>query len=1784
MEELKQYENQFVAINDWDWKPLFSKGVGDENNGLVVFSDYTNMSISTGSVITLGTGVLLEGKRINNLSGITFQIGDNDIVRIISSDVRNNVLYTKMRGLKPGTSSVTINDSNTGFCTTIQIVVYDNHSYSFSLSNVPTLHIEQYPTNVYNVNGLYIDHYSYTVNEDQSATVVFDVYNTNYTYGVVEVCDENGYVKSGVLINKMTSSNTSIKKAVWDNIGFIIRDIRDGDLLTYRQESGFSKKTTVTVKIPKNGYIRICSNPHDSTILGVVNSADILMSLASIAKEIKNYDVNSEPFSKELTLKLITDKAKAAYLKDGNKFKEKLTKNVTKKVFITSKSMEDFSSTIINNMSELELGGIIMDTAKSFGLDFGEKTLMYFFGPAGTALQVMFGIGKAENVILQMMDYNQDVDDSVISIHNQGGGVRSSQQIKVESTNGFSSDVSLNVYTATIDPESIALLKEFDTKLYEAITEGTTYTYNISLLKNGHETQPDGTVTVYIPIPDDLKFLAYLGKVKIYRLEKDGTMSEMDVSISGDCLVFTTDHFSLYTIVGYDPSVENTDTKIFQLERDYLTLPIGSSTQLSVNTASDALLDMIQWTAEGAAGSGTPQDIIQVEADGTITAQNAGTAYVVASVTIDGVTYSDRCRVDVTVQESPVAVQGVQLGKKALTTELFKTDYASFDVLLLLKQNETQDMATNTIDPEDLAPEDQGIAITSARFEDETMDGLFRLAVKDDRTLLVVPRKSAVDNPKSVAKSYSGRVIVNVEGREFTTDGKLTLTVKKTMPKLKAATLTFNSFYPGEEKTITITGGTVTGILRNSAKDTGKTTALPKWLTLSEGVLTLTGDAPEKSASGRVYVLAETEEWAIPIAVTVPVKLVYKAPGLKLSASSITLAKSGSVGVSLKLLCTGKADTLNSLAVSGIQAPEGFEARDFDPADGSFTLVPMGELVPGNKQLVVSFGDTAKTVKLKLKVSAKAVTLSAKPTTVTLNAGLGDSAVIPLTVSPADYRITAPTFRLTDSSGAATNRLDYTYSGGAVSIRSNTDTEPGATYKLYIRVPDSKEIAVTVKTFAEKNSTPTLSAKVTGSIDLSFPESYAAVAPRFRSYNSGKCTLESWKITASKGKTEPWDATDDFTLEVSGSEYRVLAKGNLTPENTYTLSMTFSLSDGSTYSCTARIPVKRTAVKLKLSKTSLSLNNSVMDSAMVDVTCLKKNYDLREPVISGPENLNVMYSDGQLLVAVNAKTEYGATYRVSIRATQYDAPVTLTVKIPAEKKSAVTATLKATGQLDVIRDSTAITVTPTYKNCLREPNAYWQMDIYSSADGYAEPVNSLFHVEKTDRGSFVITRAVGSQINPKLKYRAVLTSKFVNVTVKSAPIALKVTAGSAKITAQAPGSTLYAVDKNSRADFRLIPGDSELNKILSVRLKNQSDRNLFELFDYGNGAYAIGFKNGEVDQSLMFGKTAISLPLEVILDGNGTPGASIAVPLKFQYAPYAKTRKINLFAGVRDITGGTLEMDTEGAYLLTVKSEPANAPRQYVWSSSNNAVATVDPNTYVVYPHGAGEAELTCTAADGSNISAKFKIKVTQAVITDLSICQTYCTGTELNAETLKLTATLKDGFNKRIYEGFTCSPSVLNEVGTQTVTISYGGFSKSIDVEVIEFTDCFLGFSDAPSYKHGSVNWMLVVKVGYIGNCPGVYGINETMDIDSGPVGDLWEGAKSGVAMAMKGDLFEDNGVTTYTVPATYILPDKPTFGGEHSITVTVGDVSKTACFTLVYSGNYTSGTGWSVTNVSWK
>ena len=64
--------------------------------------------------------------------------------------------------------------------------------------------------------------------------------------------------------------------------------------------------------------------------------------------------------------------------------------------------------------------------------------------------------------------------------------------------------------------------------------------YDITMLKNGKKTQPDGSVTVKIPCDNS--------KAKVYRVESDKTLTDMNAVYQDGFMVFTTNHFSVYVV------------------------------------------------------------------------------------------------------------------------------------------------------------------------------------------------------------------------------------------------------------------------------------------------------------------------------------------------------------------------------------------------------------------------------------------------------------------------------------------------------------------------------------------------------------------------------------------------------------------------------------------------------------------------------------------------------------------------------------------------------------------------------------------------------------------------------------------------------------------------------------------------------------------------------------------------------------------------------------------------------------------------------------------------------------------------------------------------------------------------------------------------------------------------------------------------------------------------------------------------------------------------------------
>lgn len=141
-----------------------------------------------------------------------------------------------------------------------------------------------------------------------------------------------------------------------------------------------------------------------------------------------------------------------------------------------------------------------------------------------------------------------------------------------------------------------------------------------------------------------------------------------------------------------------------------------------------------------------------------------------------------------------------------------------------------------------------------------------------------------------------------------------------------------------------------------------------------------------------------------------------------------------------------------------------------------------------------------------------------------------------------------------------------------------------------------------------------------------------------------------------------------------------------------------------------------------------------------------------------------------------------------------------------------------------------------------------------------------------------------------------------------------------------------------------------------------------------------------------------------------------------------------------------------GTVKLTANVVPSNATNKAVtWSSNNTSVATVSSDG-TVKAVGYGTAVITAKTVNG--LTSNCTINVKKEEVTSLTIATqptktSYSVGDTLNTAGLTLKATYNNDTAKIISSGFTCNVSKLTSIGTQTVTVSYGGKTVSFKVSV---------------------------------------------------------------------------------------------------------------------------------------
>ena len=679
--------------------------------------------------------------------------------------------------------------------------------------------------------------------------------------------------------------------------------------------------------------------------------------------------------------------------------------------------------------------------------------------------------------------------------------------------------------------------------------------------------------------------------------------------------------------------------KELSLDHDYLAMKPEDQAEIKAMIPDAAVPISLSWSVETVEGEG---EVLTVDSTGLVTAVSPGAAFVAATaVWQDGSSTVARCRVDVT--KAAAAVESFRLLTPKATVELYRTDYTRIQVIPVLEQNLSAAALKPVILPPPEPEADNGLVIISAKFTDFDTAECFSLRALDDRTLEIIPNPDYVTTDvavlKRIKKNYKSAIEITVAGadRPVLSSAPLALTVKKSIPKLSAKAVKLNSFYD-DTKQIVFAGSIPKAVWPDAEKNQ------PAWLAFDgeSQMVTYSGE-PNAKKSGKLYLQAKVEGWAVQLAVTVSVSAAKAAPKLKLkpttvnlqpgvgdvaeSALSITPAIFSNperypVSVSIyegKTLLTNGEELIAAVREQSVFVGEGSSAPD----DGRLHTYKVHLSIRGEKPAVL-------TVK---RLAAKTPATLTVKTSGTIDLAIPESPVtfIPTlknTGSPASsFAIAA----ITDAAGNDCrnlfhiNGLTLTAANGLTKGKYTATVTAAYTYDA--KGTASKNVAFTVKQSA-RIPAPGVTLKCVGSIDVIRPGSYIVLTPVIRNFYTHKMKTEDLVFWKGTGKTaERIENKDEipFAVKADGQTFVLrLRPGKNVNHLTEKYSVSMVLDNG--------VESAKLALKIKMGTSKVTQSTKT-------VQLLKDDRFSRGSVVLGTKDAALSPIDWEKTAAAFASTK-----------------------------------------------------------------------------------------------------------------------------------------------------------------------------------------------------------------------------------------------------------------------------------------------------------------------------------------------------------------------------------------------------------------------------------------------------------------------------------------------------------------------------------------------------------------
>lgn len=512
---------------------------------LQIYATDEDMRIGEGEKISILCKLYQSGKPVQNWERPVFIIDRDDVLSMSDETPKSGGYSFDVTGKKEGTAVLTVSDADTGASASISIEVGSADPYSYTIASVPSyfpneIFDDKIQTNFYNVNGLYVNGYTYS-KKSGSYQVSFNAYNRTHMYGSVDVYDKDGrWIQSKRIDRyKEISSLSDTGGALWD----LVVDAINGRYFVYTAKT-YTAETNVQISVPEGGYFVISNNMAESPGTFLYNSVRFMALGTKQVLKLASNEFDIQKLSDDLVGKAIKNPSFLDVFHDSfHDIAKDTTLNLLEDGLISSYG--NVAGSITRTTEEiLDSVEISWKHAFTTALGIADSTALnsVVFGPAGQAMKLVFAGNGAMDAAYQIGAVCQSINAPYVTIH--APGTTDSTTVNGVSVNlekgQLDTDTVLNVYRV-VNTENVSL-----GQATQDIKKGELY--NIAFTKNTQPVQPNGTVTVRIPIPDYFVTDA----CTVFRQEKNGTWTPLKARLEGNYITFETDHFSLYSVVNKD--------------------------------------------------------------------------------------------------------------------------------------------------------------------------------------------------------------------------------------------------------------------------------------------------------------------------------------------------------------------------------------------------------------------------------------------------------------------------------------------------------------------------------------------------------------------------------------------------------------------------------------------------------------------------------------------------------------------------------------------------------------------------------------------------------------------------------------------------------------------------------------------------------------------------------------------------------------------------------------------------------------------------------------------------------------------------------------------------------------------------------------------------------------------------------------------------------------------------------------------------------------------------------